>query len=328
MAKPGINLGALDLNLLTVFDAIMVERNVTRAATRVGLSQPATSHALNRLRHMLRDDLFIRSPKGMQPTPRAEQLAPAIRTALAGLQQALEPARFEASEATRQFRIAVDNYSAVVLVGALAGKLAKLAPKATLECRPSGTLPVHDMLDRGELDLALGPYGAQGERFSHRPLLIDDFVVVMRGEHPAAQHKNLSMAAFAALPHLEITSIPFTTDFIDEALAAEGLRRRVQLRAPLLSSVRILAASDMVTVMRRRIAEAKSPAGAWDTKLGPGRMQEIELVAQAGAALRPGGPPSRIPALSGPPPSRRRAPPPSPPKPSSRRSSCGPKGYG
>lgn len=255
MAKPGINLGALDLNLLTVFDAIMVERNVTRAAMRVGLSQPATSHALNRLRHMLRDDLFIRSPKGMQPTPRAEQLAPAIRTALAGLQQALEPARFEASEATRQFRIAVDNYSAVVLVGALAGKLAKLAPKATLECRPSGTLPVHDMLDRGELDLALGPYGAQGERFSHRTLLIDDFVVVMRGEHPAARHKNLSMAAFAALPHLEITSIPFATDFIDEALAAEGLRRRVQLRAPLLSSVRILAASDMVTVMRRRIAE-------------------------------------------------------------------------
>ena len=84
-----MKLGAIDLNLLVVFDAVMQERNVTRAGQRLGLSQPAMSHALSRLRHMLKDDLFIRSPKGMLPAPRAEQLAVPVRTALDGLQQSL-----------------------------------------------------------------------------------------------------------------------------------------------------------------------------------------------------------------------------------------------
>src|SRR5438309_7172146 len=110
------NLGAIDLNLLVVFDAIMMERSVTRAGQRLGLSQPAMSHALTRLRHMLRDELFVRSPNGMMPTPRAEQLAEPVRLALDGLQQSLEPIQFEPPKATRTFHIAVDNYSAIVLV--------------------------------------------------------------------------------------------------------------------------------------------------------------------------------------------------------------------
>lgn len=99
-APPTANLNAIDLNLLVVFDAVMQERSVTRAGERLGLSQPAMSHALSRLRHMLKDDLFIRSPKGMLPTPRAEQLAIPVRTALDGLQQSLEPAQFDPSKAT------------------------------------------------------------------------------------------------------------------------------------------------------------------------------------------------------------------------------------
>src|SRR3954468_18312185 len=106
LPTPSVKLGAIDLNLLVVFDAVMRERNVTRAGARLGLSQPAMSHALTRLRHMLRDDLFVRSPKAMRPTPRAEQLALPVRTALDGLQHSLEPAEFDPSEATRNFRIA------------------------------------------------------------------------------------------------------------------------------------------------------------------------------------------------------------------------------
>src|SRR5436853_5452023 len=92
-------LGAMDLNLLVVFDAIMRDRSVTRAGQRLGLSQPAMSHALTRLRHMLKDDLFVRSPKGMMPTPRAEELGTPIRIALDGLQESLEPVRVDASTA-------------------------------------------------------------------------------------------------------------------------------------------------------------------------------------------------------------------------------------
>jgi DNA-binding transcriptional LysR family regulator len=255
MPPPSVKLGAIDLNLLVVFDAVMQERNVTRAGQRLGLSQPAMSHALTRLRYMLKDDLFIRSPKGMLPTPRAEQLALPVRSALDGLQHSLEPTQFIPSKATRSFRIAVDNYSAVVLVGLLAGRIIKIAPGVMLEFRPSGTLNVLDLLDRGELDLAIGPFPEQGERFSRLSLLLDDFVVVLRKDHPATGTRELSMEKFAALPHLAISSVQYATDFIDQALARRKLRRRIQLRAPFLSAVRILIASDMVSVLQRRVAE-------------------------------------------------------------------------
>ena len=255
MPTPSVKLGAIDLNLLVVFDAVMRERNVTRAGQRVGLSQPAISHALTQLRYMLKDDLFVRSPKGMLPTPRAEQLALPVRAALDGLQHSLEPAQFIPSEATRSFQIAADNYSAIVLVGALAARISKLAPGLMLEFRASGTLNVPDLLDRDELDLAIGSWRDQGERFSRVPLLQDDFVAVLRKQHPAAEARELSMQQFAALPHLVITSVPYATDFLDQALARRKLKRRVQLRAPFLSAVRILAASDMVTVLERRVAE-------------------------------------------------------------------------
>jgi DNA-binding transcriptional LysR family regulator len=255
MPTPSVKLGAIDLNLLVVFDAVMQERHVTRAGQRLGLSQPAMSHALTRLRYMLKDDLFVRSPKGMLPTPRAEQLALPIRTALDGLQHSLEPTQFVPSSATRSFRIGVDNYSAVVLVGPLAGRITKTAPGVTLEFRPSGTLNIPDLLDRGELDLAIGPFPEQGERFSRLSLLEDDFVLVLRKGHPAADNRELSMRNFAALSHLSISSVAYNTDFIDQALARRGLKRRIQLRAPFLSAVRILVASDMVSVLQRRVAE-------------------------------------------------------------------------
>jgi DNA-binding transcriptional LysR family regulator len=253
-APPAAKLGAIDLNLLVVFDAVMQERSVTRAGQRLGLSQPAMSHALARLRHMLRDELFVRSPKGMLPTPRAEELAIPVRTALDGLQQSLEPAQFDPSKANRRFRIAVDNYAAVVLVGVLAARIGKIAPLVLLEFLPSGTLEILDLLDRGDLDLAIGTYSPPGERFSHRALLKDEFVAVLDKNHAATQVGQLSLEKFAALPHLDISSVLHATDFIDEALARRKLSRRIALRAPFLSATRILASSDMVSVFPRRIA--------------------------------------------------------------------------
>jgi DNA-binding transcriptional LysR family regulator len=255
LATSSVKLGAIDLNLLVAFDAVMQERSVTRAGHRLGLSQPAMSHALARLRRMLKDDLFIRSPKGMIPTPRAEQLALPVRQALEGLQLSLEPTRFDPSKATRTFRVAVDNYAAVVLVGPLASRLVKIAPGVTVDFRPSGTLHLPDLLDRGEIDLAVGPFTEQGERFSRQLLLQDEFVAVLRRNHPATSSRELSIEKFAALPHLEISSVHHATDFIDQILARRKLERRIALRAPFLSAVRILVASDMVSIFPRRIAE-------------------------------------------------------------------------
>lgn len=233
----------------------MQERSVTRAGHHLGLSQPAMSHALARLRHMVKDDLFIRSPKGMVPTPRAEQLALPVRQALEGLQQSLEPTRFSPPKATRSFHLAVDNYAAVVLVGPLASRITKIAPGVLLDFRPSGTLNIPDLLDRAEIDLAIGPFTEQGERFSRQQLLQDEFVAVLRKNHPATDTRELAIEKFAALPHLEISSVHHASNFIDEALARRKLKRRVALRAPFLSAGRILAASDMVSIFPRRVAE-------------------------------------------------------------------------
>ncbi len=249
-------IGALDLNLLVVFDAIMRDRSVTQAGQRLGLSQPAMSHALTRLRHMLKDELFVRSPTGMMPTPRAEQLATPIRIALDGLQQSLEPIQFEPEKATTTFRIAVDNYAAIVLVAPIAAHVAKMAPGVILDFRPSGTLNVPDLLDRSELHLAIGPRSVQGERFSVRRLLQDQFVVVHRKGHPAAKAQEFSTEKLATLPQLEISSAQFGTDFVDAGPGRSKSTPKPAMRAPFLSAAQILATSDLVSVLPLNVAKS------------------------------------------------------------------------
>jgi DNA-binding transcriptional LysR family regulator len=252
-----MNWGAFDLNLLIVFDAVMRERNVTKAGQRIGLSQPAMSHALNRLRYMLKDELFVRTPEGMVPTPRAEQLALPLRNALSQLQMALEPEAFVPAEAERRFALAVNNYAAVVLVPPLVAAVITSAPRVELDLRPSGTLDVMERLDRGELDAVIGTFDSLGERFAQRALLDDPFVAVMRRGHPARAgrpKRALSAESLAALPHLGISSSGDDTDFIDHWLAERGLARRIAHRAPYLAAATILARSDMIATLRRRIA--------------------------------------------------------------------------
>ncbi|MGY4474543.1 LysR family transcriptional regulator [Bradyrhizobium sp. USDA 3364] len=255
MSKTPPNLAALDLNLLVVFDAIMRDRSVTRAGQRLGLSQPAMSHALTRLRHMLKDELFVRSPNGMVPTPRADELATPIRTALDGLQQSLEPVQFDPSKATASFRIAVDNYAAIVLVAPIAARIARIAPGVRLDFRPSGTLDVFEQLDRNELHLAIGPSAVQGERFSRRRLLQDQFVVVHRKGHPAAKTQEISTEQLTTLPQLEISSAQFGPDFVEIGLGKSKPGLKSAMRAPFLSAAQIMATSDLVSVLPLNVAK-------------------------------------------------------------------------
>jgi DNA-binding transcriptional LysR family regulator len=212
------------------------------------------SHALARLRHMLKDELFVRTPDGMVPTPRAEMLAQPLRNALSEMQLAIEPAAFDPATADRRFVIALNNYAAVVLAAPLAAAVAAAAPFVRLDLRPSGTLDLVDKLDRGDFDMALGSLESPGERFSASTLLEDPFVMVMRGGHPAGQRK-LTAAAFAALSHLEISSSLEDTGFIDRWLAEQGAVRRITLRAPYLATAAILVQSDLVATLSERIAQ-------------------------------------------------------------------------
>jgi DNA-binding transcriptional LysR family regulator len=271
-----MNWGALDLNLLVVFDAVMQERSVTRAGQKIGLSQPAMSHALNRLRYMLKDQLFVRTPDGMVPTPRAEQLAHPLRRALNDMQLALEPEAFSPKEANRSFAIAVNNYAAVVLSPALVVAAADAAPFVQLDLRPGGTLDVRNLLDRGELDLALGYFDSPGERFRAKMLLEDHFVLAMRRGHPALG-RRLNANSFAILQHLEISSSLEDTSFIDAWLARQKLSRRIAYQAPYLSAASILARSDMVATLSSRIAEAFVHSNELQTVELPFRSPQVTL---------------------------------------------------
>jgi DNA-binding transcriptional LysR family regulator len=250
----GMNWRSIDLNLLVVFDAVMRERSVTRAGRAIGLSQPAMSHALNRLRHMLDDELFVRMPEGMAPTPRAEQIAEPVRNALNEMQLALEPQTFDPKTSDRTFVIGMNNLAAVVLAPPLCVKVCGVMPNVRLDMRPSGTLDIAGCLDRGDLDLAIGGLESPGERFASQLLLEGPFVLVMRRGHPAS-HRKLSAEVLAGLSYLEISSSGEDISFLDRWLAAHGLSRRIVVRSPYLSARTILAESDFVAVFSRRVAQ-------------------------------------------------------------------------
>ncbi|HMA48925.1 MAG TPA: LysR family transcriptional regulator [Magnetospirillaceae bacterium] len=251
-----MNWRKLDLNLLLIFDALMLDRNVTRAGMRLGMTQPAISHALARLRRSLGDELFVRAPEGMRPTPRAELLAPPIHQALKDIRFAVSgAASFCPLTDERVFTIAVNNYSALVLAAPLTAATAAEAPGITLDLRPSGTLDIADQLDHGRIDIALGSLGAPGERFRDLRIFADHYVAVMRADHPAVAGSDpLSAETLATLPHLVISSNWEPTDFIDIQLGELGLERQIALRTPLLAAAATLPNSDMVTVLTERAA--------------------------------------------------------------------------
>ncbi|QQO17679.1 LysR family transcriptional regulator [Bradyrhizobium diazoefficiens] len=248
-----MRLRSLDLNLLLVFDAVLRERSVVRAADSLAISQPAVSHALNRLRHALKDKLFIRTPAGMSPTPRAEQLALPVRKALNDLQLAVEGDTFDPSTADRRFTIAVNNYAAVVAVGPILAAVRAQAPAVRLSFVPSGTLHLADRLDRGELDLALSGQVIDGERFASQQLIEDRFVAALRSGHPALR-RRLTAGVLAELGHLGISSSGENLEFMDAFFKARKDARFVASDVPYLSAGAVLVQSNLVAILGRKLA--------------------------------------------------------------------------
>ena len=261
-----MNWRKIDLNLFVVFDAIAQLRSTTRAAAKLNVSQPAVSHALTRLRTALKDDLFVRTPGGMEPTPYAEQLIGPVRAALETLGTALQSAApFNPEVSSHRFSISADNRAALILAGPLAATVAAKAPSIKISIRPSGTLDIAECLDRGELDLALGSLAAPGERFSDLRLFEDRFAALVRRGHPAARDGVLSLEELGTYTHLTLSSTGEDTGFVDEVLARSGLQRRVEFSGPLLSAPALLVQSEMIAVMGERGAREFARSASLET---------------------------------------------------------------
>ncbi|WP_051242719.1 LysR family transcriptional regulator [Stappia stellulata] len=253
-----MNISAIDLNLLVAFDALFSERNVTRAARRVGLSQPAMSNALSRLRALLDDELFVRSGRGMEPTARAQSLALPVREALARIEEALAPAlTFDPARLDRVVRIAMTDNSMAVLLIEMIERVRETAPNLDLHIkntRPSGMPP---MLDDGEIDLAVGVASDLEPRHRAAPLYSDRLVGIARRGRFGPDGPTLEQ--FVEAEHALVAPRNGPGGAIDAALAAQGLKRRVFLTLPqFIFAPYAVAKADLVSCLPARIALAKA----------------------------------------------------------------------
>lgn len=250
-----MDLARIDLNLLLAFEALLATRSVSRAAVRLGLRQPAMSAALGRLRTMTGDRLFERASGAMQPTPRALAMAPGIAAALAQLRETLgEALPFDPATATRVFTIASTDYTGFVLLSVLLARLAA-APTVALHVVGYEKNDVPAMIDRGEIDLALGVFDPPPERAVCTPLWEERLVGLARRGHPALAAGGMTLDDFAGTRHALVSVRRDARGRVDALLAELGLRRHIALVLPhMLALPAVLAGSDLVAAVPERVA--------------------------------------------------------------------------
>lgn len=279
LQRPRSTLARLDLNLLVALDALLAERSVTRAARRVGLSQPAMSNALARLRVAFGDPLLVRARGEMVPTPRALALGRVTASALRDLEAAMEAdGTFDPASARRTFTLAASDYVGLVLLAPLVRSLASRAPGITL--RVVGLQPDLSLaeLEAGAIDLTLGVFKS-APRSLHRVALFEDrLVTVMRRGHPAAG-RPLRARDLAALAQVQIAPQGETAGRIDLELAEHGLARHVALAAPHFLLALTVAGTDLACSIPERLADALAPLADLVTTPLPIAKQTISVAA-------------------------------------------------
>ena len=272
MVMKAPNFRTLDLNLLRVFDQVMSERNLTRAARNLAMTQPAVSNALNRLRESVGDKLVVRSGYGIQPTPRALSLWPAIADALRQMEASLTPGNFTASEASNTFLLSMADATAAELVPGLVEIIERDAPGVSIRIVPLTTRDPRPLLDEGQIDLAMGYFPAvladlmsqeqQGglAPFDHQRLYDGEYVCVMREGHPLARGP-LTLKRYCDAHHLLVSFSGRPFGFIDEALASLGKKRRIVLTVnQFFTAGRVVASSDLLTVLPRHFVRVTGMA--------------------------------------------------------------------
>lgn len=286
MYAAAMNFRTLDLNLLRVFDSVMAEGSLTRSATVLAMTQPAVSHALKRLHEAVGETLFVRSARGMSPTPRAQALWPQVRAALAGLQQALAPAAYDPQHDAVNFRLAMVDATAVLLMPDLVAAIEQQQALANLRVLPLATRDPRSLLERGDADLAVGHFPdavaslkAQGDdaTLRHLHLYASRYVCVMRREHPLAR-TPLTLDAYCAAHHLLVSFSGRPHGFVDQALMALGRQRRIVLTVnQFYTAGRVVLHSDLLTVLPLSFLTATGVPRELTTRELPFELSPIQV---------------------------------------------------
>jgi len=251
-----MELEEIDLNLLVVFKQLLAERSVSRAAEALGLSQPAVSNALARLRKLMGDELFLRTPAGMEPTPFAEQLAESVTYGLGMIHSALnQRSTFEPATSTRSFVIGMTDIGEIYFLPKLMERLRRDAPGVTVSTLRNTAAHLRDDMEAGKVDLAIGLLPQLKAGFFQRRLFRQRYVCMFRKGHKLDKRK-MSIAEFSAAEHLLVVSEGTGHGKVDEVLKRSGIERRVSLTVPHFVAIgHILQATDMVATVPERLAE-------------------------------------------------------------------------
>ncbi len=275
----------LDLNLLRVFDAVMTEQNLTRAANRLAMTQPAVSNAVKRLRDALGDELLIRTAHGVKPTARAESLWPAVRRALADLEEAVAPRSFELAKANATFRMAMADATAGLLLPPLVRLIEGEAPGIDIRMVPLTTREPRPMLLRGDIDIAIGFFpgvvaqlqGSTETPVRHERLYAGHYVCVMRKNHPLADQK-LTLDRYCDANHLLVSFSGRARGLVDDALVSLNRERRILLTVnQFFTAGKVVAASDLLMVIPFHLIDATGMSEQLIHKSLPFSLPEVHI---------------------------------------------------
>jgi len=271
-----VNVQDLDLNLLRVFDAVLHDRTVTAAAARLGLTQPAVSNALGRLRQLLGDPLFVRTASGMEATPFARGVADPVRQALALIESALAHGPgFDPATATRAFRFYMSDLGQVEFLPPLVERVQRLAPGVRLEAVAVDIEDIADALASGALDIVVGFLPGLGPPIARQALFRDPYVCLMRADHPI---ERLTRKKFLEASHALVTYRAGGHRVIEEALERAGVARRIALRVPHFTVMpMVLERTDLVLTLPARVARVYESRGRFKSLPPPVPIPPAEV---------------------------------------------------
>ena len=250
-----MNIRNIDLNLLVVFDAVMRERSVSKAAQTLALTQPAVSNALNRLRQMLDDPLLVRARQGMEPTPRALELFAPVQRALLELDQCLvKPASFDPANSEQLFVIAATDYVALLLLPRLLKLLERQAPGIEVQIRNFGPENPEAALEAGEFDFAMGRFFDLSPRLQRQLWLEERLCCLVRKDHSQIK-KRITLKQYLALGHVWVSSNE-RRGMVDRWLQDQGHQRKIVSVIPnYTTAAMVVAETDLALVLPERFAD-------------------------------------------------------------------------
>ena len=270
-------LSGLNLNALVALDALLSERNVTRAARRVGITQPAMSQSLARLRELFGDPLLVRKGRSMVLTPRAEAMLAPLSDALLSVERALQLGMgFDAATSTRIFKIALTDLSVTMVLPSVLRFIGEQAPGIRLQAEPLSSGRLHDKLSSGEVDLVIAVYLSSAEGLRTETLLVDDYVCLVRRGHPLSRRKRVRIEDYQEHGHLAYTPVGFVPPPMSEAVPGVASASGIRVSVPyLLALPEVVRRTDLVATVPRQLLRAPIDFDGLATLEAPGELPPV-----------------------------------------------------